>query len=195
MSEQEGIGSCGTAVRLALLARLHQVDCEGSLASLSDAEQEEWRFVWWTVFKLDCSVNVASVTPFGIDTETIATALVSSTVEDFTAGRVALSSKFIPEMDPGKSWTSVLELHLRDTGDGLNTHLLAVTLLRAVSQCQQSLNASPGPGEIGRVATLYNIFSSLHLALPPWFFNPNKRSREQFHAHRLRLETIIMLDT
>lgn len=31
----------GTAVRLALLARLHQVDCEGSLASLSDAEQEE----------------------------------------------------------------------------------------------------------------------------------------------------------
>lgn len=98
-------------------------------------------------------------------------------------------------MDPGKPWTSVLELHLHDTADGLNTHLLAAALLRAVSQCQQRLNANPGPGDIGRVAAFYNIFSSLHLALPPWFFNPNKRSREQFHAHRLRLETIIMLDT
>jgi hypothetical protein len=86
----------GNAVRLALVACLYQVNCEESLASLSDAEQEEWRFVWWIVFKLDCSVNVASVTPFGIDTDTIATALVSTTVENFTAGRAAPSSKFLP---------------------------------------------------------------------------------------------------
>ncbi|OQE46552.1 hypothetical protein PENCOP_c001G04889 [Penicillium coprophilum] len=183
------------AMSLALAARLHEVDSVDSLIEFSDPEKEERRFVWWTIWKLDSTVNVSTVTPFGIDCRMIGTALVSTTVQNFTADTLGPIVPVIPEMDPVKSWTSILAPNLQDTGDGFNTHLFAVSLLRAVSECQQRLNAKLCPEEIARADTLNRILSSLHLILPDSFFSPTKRLMEQEHAHRLRLETNIMLNT
>ncbi|KAJ5452825.1 Transcription factor [Penicillium cf. griseofulvum] len=183
------------AMSLALAARLHEIDSLDSLLDFSDPEKEERRFVWWTVWKVDCTVNVSTVTPFGIDCRMIGTALVSTTVQNFTANALGPIVPVIPEMDPVKSWSSILGPNLQDTGDGFNTHLYAVSLLRAVSECQQRLNAKLCPEEISRADTLNRILSSLHLILPDYFFSPTKRLMEQEHAHRLRLETNIMLNT
>lgn len=183
------------AMSLALAARLHEVDSLDSLGEFSDSEKEERRFVWWTVWKLDCTVNVATVTPFGIDCRMIGTALVSTTVENFTADVLGPIVPVIPEMDPVKSWSSIVAPNLQDTGDGFNTHIYAVSLLRAVSECQQRLNAKLCPEEIARADSLNRILSSLHLVLPECFFSPTKRLMEEEHVHRLRLETNIMLNT
>lgn len=183
------------AMDLALAARLHEIDSLDSLHEFSDAEKEERRFVWWSIWKLDSTVNVATVTPFGIDCRMIGTALVSTTVQNFTADALGPIVPVIPEMDPVKSWTSILAPNLQDTGDGFNTHLYAVSLLRAVSECQQRLNAKLCLEEIARADTLNRVLSSLQLILPDCFFSPTKRLMEQEHAHRLRLETNIMLNT
>ncbi|KXG48292.1 Transcription factor [Penicillium griseofulvum] len=183
------------AMSLALAARLHEIDSLDSSLEFSDSEKEERRFVWWTVWKLDCTVNVSTVTPFGIDCRMVGTALVSTTVQNFTANALGPIVPVIPEMDPVKSWSSILAPNLQDTGDGFNTHLYAVSLLRAVSECQQRLSAKLCPEEISRADTLNRILSSLHLILPDYFFSPTKRLMEQEHAHRLRLETNIMLNT
>ncbi|KAJ5383897.1 Transcription factor [Penicillium concentricum] len=163
------------AMSLALAARLHEIDSLDSLHEFSDAEKEERRFVWWTIWKLDSTVNVSTVTPFGIDCRMIGTALVSTTVQNFTANALGPIIPVIPEMDPVKSWSSILAPNLQDTGDGFNTHLYAVSLLRAVSECQQRLNAKLCPEEIGRADTLNRILSSLHLILPDCFFSPTVR--------------------
>ncbi|KAJ5467402.1 Transcription factor [Penicillium sp. IBT 31633x] len=183
------------AMGLALAARLHEVDSLDSLGEFSEFEKEERRFVWWTVWKLDCTVNVATVTPFGIDCRMIGTALVSTTVQNFTANVMGPIVAVIPEMDPVKSWSSILAPNLQDTGDGFNTHIYAVSLLRAVSECQQRLNAKLCPEQIARADSLNSILSSLHLVFPDCFFSLTKRLMEEEHAHRLRLETNIMLNT
>jgi hypothetical protein len=183
------------AMSLALAARLHEVDSVDSQLEFSDAEKEERRFVWWTIWKLDCTVNVATVTPFGIDCRMIGTALVSTTVQNFTADALGPTVPVIAEMDPVKSWSSILAPNLQDTGDGFNTHIYAVSLLRAVSECQQRLNAKLCPEEIARADNLNRILSSLNLVFPECFFSPTKHVTEEEHAHRLRLETNIMLNT
>ncbi|KAF9895306.1 hypothetical protein FE257_000210 [Aspergillus nanangensis] len=185
----------GNAVRLALMAQLHQVDCLDSRASGSPGEMEEWRFVWWTIWRLDCTVNVTACTPFGIDRQMIGTNLVTTTVEDFTAGNVEAGVSIFPEMDPVKFWTSPAGPQLCDAGDGFNTHLFATSLLRAVSECQQRLNIKPSEDEIKRIAELDDILSSVHCILPDSFFHSRRQETEGVHSHRLRLETIVMLNT
>ncbi|EED14952.1 conserved hypothetical protein [Talaromyces stipitatus ATCC 10500] len=184
------------AVRLALMAQLHQIDTRDFPVTVSAAEKEEWRFVWWTVWRLDCTLNVTACAPFGIDEQMIGTALVSTTVEDFTCNIVQTTTfPSIPEMDPVKFWTSPGGPQVCDAGDGFNIHLFATSLLRAVSECQQRLNIKPTVEDIKRVAALVDILASLHLILPDWFFEPSRRDTESVYCHRIRLEIIIMLNT
>lgn len=188
----------GNAMRLALMAQLHQVDSRNNTPAenLSPAEKEERRFVWWTIWRLDCTINVTAVTPFGIDCQLIGTALVTTTVANFTAGNVeVVGTSDIPEMDPIKSWSSTRGPKLHDAGDGFNTHLFAVSLLRAVSECHQRFNTRDNPEEIRRIEDLDIIFEALHLILPQDFFTRMKSPIEDFDTHRLRLETIIMINT
>ncbi|OBT98323.2 hypothetical protein VE01_03177 [Pseudogymnoascus verrucosus] len=185
----------GNAVRLSLASRLHQIDIKGNSCGLSDADREEWRFVWWAIWKLDSTINVTAVMPFGIDCHTIGSALVSTTVADFTNGITKQSTGTLLDTDSAKSWRAVREMQSLDPGDGFNIHLLAVSLLRGVSQCQQRLYANSTPEEIARMMALRNTFSCMRLALPAWYFNAAKRPSEQFHSHRHRLETIIMFHT
>ncbi|OBT63479.1 hypothetical protein VE03_08093 [Pseudogymnoascus sp. 23342-1-I1] len=185
----------GNAVRLSLASRLHQIDIRGNSCGLSDADREEWRFVWWAIWKLDSTINVTAVMPFGIDCHTIGSALVSTTVADFTNGITKQSTGTLLDTDSAKSWRAVREMQSRDPGDGFNIHLLAVSLLRGVSQCQQRLYANSTPEEIARMMALRNTFSCMRLALPAWYFNAAKHPSEQFHSHRHRLETIIMFHT
>ncbi|PLB39303.1 fungal specific transcription factor domain-containing protein [Aspergillus candidus] len=185
----------GNAMRLALMAQLHQVDCANGPDNLSAAEKEERRFVWWTIWRLDCTINVTTVTPFSIDPRLIGTALVSTTIPDFTAGVVDATRNKISEMDPVRSWTSVQGPQVQDTGDGFNTHLFAVSLLRAVSECHQRLNTRVNAEDIQYISSLEEIFTALDVIFPGSFFAPAKSPTEESHTHRLRLETIIMLNT
>lgn len=189
-----------SAVRLALMAQLHQIDTRDYPANdeVSAAEKEEWRFVWWTVWKLDCTLNVTACAPFGINDQMIGTGLVSTTIEDFTRNIVYTTNfPLMPaEMDPLKFWTSSpLGPQICDAGDGFNTHLFATSLLRAVSECQQRLDIKSTMEDIKRIAALDDILSSMHLILPDWFLDASRRDMESVHCHRTRLEIIIMLNT
>lgn len=185
----------GNAMRLAIMAQLHQVDCAYYAEGLSPGDREERRFVWWTIWRLDCTINVATVTPFGIDSQMIGTALVSTTIAGFTAGLIKANNNNVPEVDPIRSWLSIQGPQIYDTGDGFNTHLFAVSLLRAVSECHQRLSTKPNPEDIKRITSLDEIFTAVELIFPCSFFAPAKSPIEDFHTHRLRLETIIMLNT
>jgi hypothetical protein len=185
----------GNVTRLALCARLHQIDSQRVLTSLSNTEREEWRFVWWVIWKLDSTINVAAFSPFGIDCQSIGTAMVSTTVADFTNGIVNPSTNTLLETDPVKSWKSIRETLAIDPGDGFNVHLVTTMLLRAVSQCQQRLDANCTNEEIQRLMALRNTFSCMRLALPGCYFDGSKGPGEGFYAHRHRLETIVMFYT
>jgi hypothetical protein len=183
----------GNLVRLALGLRLHQVDCHSS--SIPEAEREEWRFVWWTVYRLDTTINVIASTPFGVDLQSIRTALVSTSTVAFTRGIVNKSSQAFLQTDSVRGWETVQEMLLLDPGDGSHIYLLAVSLLRGVSLCTQRLNTNPTSELLGHMVCLKNAFSHLYAALPSWYFDPSKQSTEDSDSHQRRLETLIMLFT
>lgn len=65
--------SAGNCLRLALLLRLHEIDLlgTGGRKDLDWSEIEEQRSTFWTVFILDCFMNLINEAPFRIDEETV----------------------------------------------------------------------------------------------------------------------------
>jgi len=185
--------SAGRLARLSYGLRLHQIDCPSSI--IPDEEREEWRFVWWAVWRLDSTINVIATTPFGIDSQSIGTALVSTSVADFTSGIVKKSTQTFLQTDPVRGWEVVQELQSLDPGDGSHVYLLGVALLRGVSLCQQRLNTNPAADQLSNMVCLKNAFLHLRVVLPSWYFSTERQSTERADSHRRRLETLIMLFT
>ena len=184
----------GIVVRMAVAIGLHHVDYGEQRLSLSDLELEEHRFVWWTVWKLDSAINTLTGAPFGLENDSIRTALVSISVADFTAGNSTKSTRHFFSTDSERSWKSAQHLFNTDTEDGMNMYLFAVCHLRRVSAFRQLLCANPTPQLARHFVVLRNTLSCMRLALPVWYFEPARQSMlETPNKHRLRLETLLIL--
>ena len=181
-------------VAISIGARLHRVDCVKHPLHLSNVEREEWRFVWWTVFRLDSTINVVAVTPFALDSLSTRTALVSTSVVDFTNDNIHESTQTFLPTDPLKSWSMVHELQCIDPGEGSHIYLLAVSMMRAVSECFLRRQSISTPEIQSCMESLRSTFSCFRLALPGWYFDATRQLAELPEAHLRRLETLIMLN-
>ncbi|TVY36451.1 Citrinin biosynthesis transcriptional activator [Lachnellula occidentalis] len=183
----------GALMRTAFAMGLHRIDCGIQRPDVTDFELEEKRFVWWAIWKLDSAINSVTGSHFGIDNHGIGTALVSTSVAQFTAGDVGRSnSRFLPT-DSSRSWIKAHEISSTDTDDGMNMHLVSVCFLRAVMQCRQILHANPSPELVRQFAVLRNVLPCMRLSLPEWYFDPAMQSLEMASSHRARLETLILM--
>lgn len=184
----------GNLVRAALAMGLHLIDSGRERdPSFSDLQLEECRFVWWTVWKLDSAINTLAGSPFGIDSHCIGTALVSTSIADFTAGIVIESSKQYLSMDSERPWKSAQQLVMSANDDGLGMYLLAVSHLRDGSRLRQRLYINPTPQLVNQLTILRNALSCMRLSLPVWYFEPERQSSfETPYKHRTRLETLLI---
>jgi hypothetical protein len=186
----------GNTVRAAIAAGIHQLDRPDNwrFSSLSDAEKEEWRFVWWAVWRVDSSINVLACSPFGINTCDIHIALPSTSVEDFTNGITTPCSGNFLQADPIKSWRSHRGLQQAVSEDTLNIYFKTVSYNREAITCRQRLRANPTPEMVADFRNMKSILPYLQVELPTSFFNGAKRPvGESFDQHRQRLETLLLL--
>lgn len=180
-------------MRTAFAIGLHRLDCDTPDLKLTEFELEERRFVWWAAWKLDSAINSITGSHFGIDSNNIGTALISTPVATFTAGGVERSnSQFLPT-DLSRTWTNAQEILATDTNDGSNMHLLSVCFVRVVSLCRQSLHANTSPALIRQLMVLRNALPCMRLSLPEWYFNPAMQASETAGSHRARLETLLLM--
>ncbi|TVY44098.1 hypothetical protein LSUB1_G001911 [Lachnellula subtilissima] len=184
----------GTMMRSAIGMGLHRVDSGVRNPLHTDFELEEQRFVWWSVWKLDTSINCLAASPFGIDSHSIGTAIISTSISAFETGLGERSTnKFLPS-DSTKPWKLAQELLATDTEDGVNMYLLAACHLRSVSLCRQRLYTNPTPDMTSHLMTLRNTLSCMRLSLPTWYLQSARQSDlETPERHRFRLETILIL--
>lgn len=184
----------GSLVRAALGMGLNRIDSGVRSPTLTDFELEERRFVWWSVWKLDSAINCLTASPFGIDSQCIGTATISTSIADFEAGVSGKSTQQFLPPDSTRSWTLAQQLLATDTENGMNMYLFAVCHLRTVSMCRQRLHANPTLDLVSQLMALRNTLSCVRLSLPPWYLESARQSDlETQEKHRLRLETILIL--
>lgn len=182
----------GNVTRMAVGMGLHRIDSGGITHPLSAFEMEEHRFVWWSVWKLDTEINAVTGTPFGADGS--GTALVSTSIDAFDAGICKDSrQQFLPS-DLTGSWKSAVELLENDTEDRMSMYLFATHHLRSTMTCLLSSHTRPTSESVAQLAMLRNHLICLRFSLPEWYFEPGRRRAiESAQAHRLRLESLLIL--
>jgi hypothetical protein len=182
----------GVMTRAAIGYGLHKVEDLSNRRSFTDAEMEECRFVWWTIWKLDVCFNGLASTPLGLDDRFTNTYLVSTTIEDFTAGNVQPSTK--TRLQFGLQGVEQ-SLQLLGFARIVDLEALAVyftALLREghTLRCQMSTAPNECRENIKILRSACNIIS---ICFPAWFLNPqrNVERQEGSDNHRVRLMTLL----
>jgi Fungal specific transcription factor domain len=187
----------GVLARMAYSCGLHQVDSPSNSVQMSDGEREERRYVWWAIWKLDTYSNCIASTPFLFDQDNICTFLVSTSVDDFTAGNIMPSTRTLLAAGPGPLTRMFEHLKFTDASYGQKIYIIVNCLLREVSTVRRQLVLNATPTVCDRFATLKNTCSYIRLALPTWYLHPVRKisPAEEPNTHRLRLEILLQLQT
>jgi hypothetical protein len=187
----------GTLARMAYSCGLHQVDSPSNVAQISEGDREERRFIWWAIWKLDSYSNCIASTPFLLHQDNMCTFLVSTSVDDFTAGNIMPSTQTLLATGPGPLTRMFGHVNFTDAADGQKIYIIVNCLLREASTIRRQLALNATIAICDRLATLRNTCSYIRLALPTSYSHParNVSLGEVPAAHRLRLEVLLQLHT
>jgi hypothetical protein len=182
----------GRVTRMAYRIGLDRLDRIRVLYSnwsmVSDEDIQEWRALWWCIYRLDTYSNLASGTPYLIDDSVINTF--------FSLGKTKSSSQgiLLPSHSDG-----LFELIPAITSDPEtllnNIHNITIGTMRQVGLVLRMHMLRGRDGMAAPVANLERQLTALRLALPPGWLNPRRNSyaNEAPIDHHERLITIFHL--
>ncbi|PVI03656.1 hypothetical protein DM02DRAFT_716743 [Periconia macrospinosa] len=187
----------GTLTRMALrlgidrLENLHNLVPEWR--NLDEEDMNEWRAIWWCIYRLDSYSNLSSGTPCLIIEKSIATTLLlRNSYEVMHADappRVLLSaySKCPWELLP-------IIVQYPNTLYG-NIHNTALIIMRQVAKITRAAQFRVIREMQGKISEVERRLSALRLALPPNWLNPKRNafSQEAHSDHHARLVTVLFL--
>jgi hypothetical protein len=188
----------GRVTRMAYRIGLDRLDLIRKLypdwSTVSHEDIQEWRSLWWCIYRLDAYSNLSSGTPYLIDDTVIRTSFVQS--------HTTQSSDVT---DPS------LELYLPPNFEDLSKVLLAAsqipqTLLRNVHNITIATLRQAGlvlrlnllrsqEGIVAQIAKVERQLATIRLALPPGWLNPRRNafSNESHVDHHARTITVLHL--
>ncbi|KAI1471118.1 uncharacterized protein F4812DRAFT_449369 [Daldinia caldariorum] len=157
---------------------------------VTEDEIEDWRYVWWCVYRLDSYSNIAFGTPFIVDGESINSALIRRSLYDEI---VPSSPKLFLTDDIDQLWRTLQDVVSNYCGRELNIHILTTAMLRhagnvltlkATRKCVDS-----------KTVILGDAVTSVLLALPSGYLNPKRNvlAAESDIHHCIRVTNILHL--
>ncbi|KAK5988572.1 hypothetical protein PT974_10056 [Cladobotryum mycophilum] len=167
-------------------------------AAMSEEEVEDWRFVWWCVYRLDSYANLAAGTPYLIDETMVNTALLRDQPWDRPPGSQLepLKQKVYLPSQPDSLWELIPSV-ATDSPQTLifNLHIITVTAMRQCARVMQLHKVRPGGEILSLLSTMNQRLCAHRLALPTNYLNPrrNALSNESALDHHARLVTILHL--
>ncbi|KAH8899820.1 hypothetical protein GQ53DRAFT_835855 [Thozetella sp. PMI_491] len=164
--------------------------------SLSHGDIDEWRLVWWAVFRFDSYANIAVGMPYIVDECVVRTALLRDREEGgMQEGQTERDSLFLPAQ-PERLW----ELPSQTASDSLytssfNLHILSTTVLRYIARTLRTANWRRGHRETASVPDVERYLATFRLSLPVNFLNPMRNAflNETSANHHARLVTMLHL--
>lgn len=154
-------------------------------SSIDREDIEEWRLVWWCIYRLDSYSNLSSGTPYLIDEKLANTALVAG----HHAQEISLPSH------PGDLWKSIQVITSNPETLLINVHTITATAMRQAGLILRVHSLQAQEKTISHITDAERHLSTLRQALPPGWFNPNRNafSNESHVDHHARLVTVLHL--
>ena len=171
----------------------HRIGSTSCDISHLDGMHEEARYLWWCIWKLDTYFSIGMATPFGIEDESNLTALLSTSVSDFTDNRVGYPKNVLLGE---KSDMSLLlkKIAVDDQGMRENVSIIANSLLREASTIRRLTPRTHGSAPLRERRTiLEKSLSIFQDGLPPDYQTEFRFIYETPVQHRQRLETSIQI--
>ncbi|KAJ9148541.1 Transcription factor [Pleurostoma richardsiae] len=174
------------------LENLRKLYREWSVISKEDIQ--EWRSVWWCIYRLDTYSNISSGTPFLIESDLINTSLVMAHSSPSPGGTEAPQELYLPSESEGL-WKLLSALTSDPETMIMNIHNLTVAATREAGSVTRSHLLRPQEDTIKRLGDVGRHLSALRLALPHGWLNPKRNafSYESQADHHARLLTILHL--
>ncbi|KAI8960649.1 hypothetical protein F5Y11DRAFT_260832 [Daldinia sp. FL1419] len=157
---------------------------------VTENEIEDWRYVWWCVYRLDSYSNIALGTPFMVDVESINSALIRRSLFDEV---VSSSPKLYLTDDIDQLWKTSQDVVSNHCGRELNIHILTTAMLRYAGSVMTLKSARKCVDT--KTAVLGGALTSVLLSLPPWYLNPKRNTlvAESDIHHCIRITNILHL--
>lgn len=185
----------GKIVRLAYWMGLDRLDIIQSVSpewsNVSDADLQNWKLVWWCVYRLDSYANLSSGTPYQVDERLVNTSLNHQT--QLSQGSIAPCR--LPHDPRG---LPDLLLYVKTGSESsllFNIHLITVTVLRQFGRAMSIRYLVPHEILTANLLDAERTLSAIRLALPRNFLNPGRNAfmNESNTKHHARLVPVLQL--
>ncbi|UKZ48226.1 hypothetical protein TrVGV298_002462 [Trichoderma virens] len=165
-----------------------------SWRAMTEHQLDEWRLIWWCIYRLDSYTNISSGTPYLIDERLIYTSLLldaskQASIEhqhDSVQQKLLLPSHYSGLWEP----LSVITTQSREISS-FNFHIITITILREVGRPIRLHNLRQEQG-VSCLADTERHLSTVRLSLPANYLNTRRNafSNETGRDHHARLVTI-----
>ncbi|KAJ5928469.1 hypothetical protein N7466_007425 [Penicillium verhagenii] len=162
--------------------------------SYSNDEIQEWRSVWWCIYRLDSYSNLSSGTPYLIEHQFVNTSFILD-YSHHSPGDSATPQEVHLPSDYADLYKLLPVFALSPKTFSKNVHLLSIAAMRQTGTAKRMHFARPRDDMTESLANIQRQISTLSLSLPPGFFNParNAFANESHEDHHARLVTVLHL--
>uniref|UniRef100_A0A093V9W0 Regulatory protein CAT8 n=1 Tax=Talaromyces marneffei PM1 TaxID=1077442 RepID=A0A093V9W0_TALMA len=165
-------------------------------AAISKAEMQEWRLLWWCIYKVDSYTNLAAGTPYLINKDFINTALLTSQSSTILSNGGSNDCKevYLPTSSEDL-WEVIPALTSNPDTFLANIHIVTVTAMRDVALVGRIYFLRAHADTVEAFSEAGRQLSALRLALPFGWLNTDRNALagESQPNHHARLVTIFHL--
>lgn len=163
------------------LEKLRSLYSEWAVITVDDID--EWRAIWWCIYKMDSYSNLGSGTPYLID-ETLVNTSLMATIEG-----ISLPSR------PAELWQILPSILSNKESSLRNIHMVTITVLRQAGRTNRAYPLRSADDNQTHVTNTERSLSKTCLALPSGWLNPRRNvfSNESSVDHHARLVTVLHL--
>ncbi|KAL7655764.1 hypothetical protein ACMYSQ_004906 [Aspergillus niger] len=157
-------------------------------STVSDEDIQEWRALWWRIYRLDTYANLASGTPYLIDDALIDTSFILSQTTNPS------HEIYLPPYSAGLA--DLLPAITADPETLLdNIHNISIATMRQAGLIIRMHMLRWQAGMLSQITAVNRQLTTLRLALPPGWLNPHRNAfiNETPLAHHARLITVYLL--
>lgn len=159
----------------------------------SEEDIQEWRSLWWCIFRLDSYTNISSGTPYLIDDTVISTSLF---IDHQTSECVNSPQELYLPSNTEDISKVLLAAHLAPETLLKNVHNITTTVLRQAGLVLR-LNLTRWSQEVftSHVTNVERQLATVRLALPAGWLNPRRNAflNESHADHHARTVTVLHL--
>ncbi|KAL5365924.1 hypothetical protein BJX96DRAFT_21296 [Aspergillus floccosus] len=189
----------GRLTRMAYRIGLDRLDHVHALypdwRNVSSENIQEWRWIWWCIYRLDCYSNLSSGMPYLIDDATIGTSLVRSNPILHPDTMEELPREFFLPPSPENLPKMLLAAPLHPETLLRNIHTITTAILRQAGQILRMHLVRSAQATLVEVARVEQQLATVRSALPSGWLNSrrNALSNESHVDYHARMVTILHL--